>query len=342
MSKGQTASEYVFFRLIEVVLAAVAGIVLFAAISGLSTGFLQAMWVNEVGTSITATQTLSGNLFYSLASKELPVEKLKTDIAHNIVKVGTKSYSFPLNKLQSFAFIPGSTGFLEILKQGEQLTVEDRSVKTPFNALKLSCSHAETKMDIKDALIDPGHGYPLFRKDELSASTPEEKKATEQALGWDKGNNIDNTYESEAMLTIARKTNLPLTRSPEQDDAVSLAQRLNSAKSSKALISLHAGDIGTKNGVIAYVNAYSSNLWKSEKLACNILNELSDWQNNKISGVSIVQVDLSQLKENDPKQILSADNSVLIELGGTKNNQFVSNPDETAKRIKAGLVAYGK
>ena len=341
MSKGQTASEYVFFRLTEVILAAVAGLVLFAGVASLSTGFLQAMWVNEVGTSITASQTLSGNLHYVLSSKELPVEKLKTEIAHNVVSSDAKSYAFPLNKLQSFMFIPGATGFLEIIKQGSSLTVADISAKTLFNPLKLSCSQIQTKTELNEVILDPGHGYPEFRSNELITATPEEKKQAEEALKWDKGSKIDSAYESMAMLAIARKTNLPLTRSAQKDDAVPLDQRLYSAKTSKALISLHAGEI-KENRIIAYVNAHSPELWKSEKLACDILNELSDWQVNKINGASIVQVDLSQLSPDDPRQILSADNSVLIELGPDKNNVFVSNPDETAKRIKSALVEYGR
>ncbi len=191
---------------------------------------------------------------------------------------------------------------LVLVKDGNKIIVQE----TIPEFKKVSCPEINTK-DLnwrtnKKIIIDPGHGY-----DEKSAKL-EESKITTDITDSLKAQFLGSKYK--------------LTRDGNYD--LSVNDRLGRIENENPdmVISLHVGNYPDKDNIVyAYVPKTSDKERENWKLACLILNQLTE--EFDIDETKIIREDISKLNPNDPKQVLKFDNkvSVMLEIGNIKSEK---------------------
>lgn len=130
------------------------------------------------------------------------------------------------------------------------------------------------------------------------------------------------------------------TRSLDGEQTRTLQQRKLSLIFPEAgFISLHIGNYSNQENYLKfYVNANGKRFSESKKLACLLQNTLSQLYPRKITGVAIIPLDPSLLKDTDEKKILDSETvGVFVELGNINfaQNSFLnaSNRREVGKSL---------
>lgn len=175
-------------------------------------------------------------------------------------------------------------------------------------------------------IIDPGHGA--------------REKADEPK---DYGYSTDKLKESQYTTDIATPLKaLGFKATRDFNLYTPFEERLLKVAGSDIIISLHVGNYSPdKNNVNAFISAEGLKKAESRKLACLILNNLLNRLN--IDNVAIIPVFPSQLKKDDPQQILLQDKiAVLLELGNVNNKASVQalKPFDIANAINDGLRGF--
>ncbi len=198
-------------------------------------------------------------------------------------------------------------------------------------------------------LIDPGHGVKELR----SGSVEDFEKDYGFVNPGD-----SSFYESKSMIRLANalgsyistkhKVRYNKDVSPGVNDIyLDNDARLEKAAEDDIIISLHTGknDLGSETAVIYYSLASKKNK-QSEKLACNIMNQLRSYE--KLSDIEIRPI-ANPSSDPDPYlKILNNDNiHLFIEIGNMnieKKSNFLAKDDELyniANLIGAGVFDYG-
>lgn len=239
---------------------------------------------------------------------------------------------------------------LFFVKQGNDVFVDSPFVNKKFrtNMKLLECNRKKTTKLQKDIILDPGFGWDA-RLAQEGASDP-----------GDKGDVNQDIIESEIAWIIAAKLlgygkdifadKSSHTRSLSQDSKATIAERISRINAKgNTVISIHLGsyDDTSFNPVIAYINGESDNIVASRKLACNILNSLSD-KFPEITDLAIVPVSIEQLDRfdiDDPRRVLLKDKiGVQLVIGNVKiskeDNILANKIDDIARGIYDGIDAY--
>jgi N-acetylmuramoyl-L-alanine amidase len=242
----------------------------------------------------------------------------------------------------------------KIAKTGNKIVVSDAAEHAMTDLNQLFCP--ALKVQLKSVILDPGHGWN-------DAEAKREKEAGGNAAdiaksGGDKGAVASFGYESEIARRIAgfAQQARPLllkssTRSLVIDENLDLAGRISKIESGSAdaVISIHLGSNPDKAqfNIKAYYNAYGARSSDSAKLACEIVNSLSQnimsvqTSNAKntffVTGTAVVPVNPDQLLPDDPMQVLVKDKiGVFLEIG---NIQQPGSVLETSQAVIASAVA---
>lgn len=235
---------------------------------------------------------------------------------------GKQAETFVWSQVPGYLFTGGEFKQGSTLKQyktGKRLGVAPPE-KTPSQYL-LFCDSPKGK-PLKKIALDPGHGY-----DETTSK-------------GSKGDNIISLATTESKYTLRLANQLKavnprfeLTRDTETETAITDRQQT----AGDAMVSLHAG---SREDNLDVVKAYYNNVPGSKRLACEILNQLTE--EFKIP-VRMIPVNTDYLLEEDPKQVLNAQRpAIMLELGNAKKpDSVLTKIGEIQMRIDKGIENYG-
>jgi N-acetylmuramoyl-L-alanine amidase len=220
-------------------------------------------------------------------------------------------------------------------KVGHDIIITDSEL---LNLNQLACPKISTAV-LRNIVIDPGHGS----NQEFSASAEEEDYGlVNDVLGLEES---DITRQIAESLYIMNN-NLIATRDIRFEEFKSIDERLSiiNNKNIDSVISIHVGSNPNPeiNNVKARISSESIMRQQSRRLACLILNSLST-ELSTIKGLSIIPVNVSELKKDDPMRILDTDKvAVYLEIGNIMINQknLLQKIPEISKAINDGIKKY--
>lgn len=266
----------------------------------------------------------------------------------NNVVVDGESYPYGsdqsvLSKFRSFS----KPVLLFVYKEGSSLEISD--VSREINPNYVPCDSTIVP-EIRSVTIDPSRGWnaELAKHGSLM---PGEKGFVNTAKNWTESKvAMDLSNVLATRYLPGKVSKIDATRSVKADMNLAMAGRKKKIAefNNDALISIRAGSSINKDGtpnvadrdVIAYVNFESPAFKQSRKLACLVLNQMSE-SLKEITGTAVVPVLLSQYDEDDPLQVLSTDKiAVQLEIGNiqvSENNFLVEKRGEIASAITQAI-----
>jgi len=331
--RGQVL-HYVYLVLIQVVLASTVAL----AFSGFLYEIKQSTYPQKLYLTRDISSILSGlvglpeNLDYVYNRRGI-TENYSIKIEDSIVSVeeyGVKTKRAMRYKYADSAFmnvdasaVVGETPLI-LFKDGAQFGIQ---TKKPLGYLNQHfCNPVQTTTT--SLTLDPGHGSP-----------------------YDLGFTYSGIVEKDIVREIAKVTsqglprgfNVEVTRTlqgPEDEDIISVEDRIKSVPKNSALISIHLGNREEeKNYIRAYFNADSKKKQESVYFACNILNGFVQ-KIEAVNSTALIPVDLAFIDKDDPLQILTgSDVAVYLEIGTVKN-VFVGETVQLGESIQEGLRGY--
>lgn len=281
------------FRILEITLAAVAGMVLLTAGSSLNEFMLHKSWAKEVGLTITAAQMLPGNLKYEVYSSLKNIDDLPMSITKGEVRVGSSIQEFPIDRGNPPKIIHRTGGRTVITKIAGDLTVLDKGIST--NLQKMKCPDAKGRLG--KVMVDPGNATAR-----IAALLPYDSTSAE----------------------------------------ASTEDRLRATRNARTVVSLRVKkEDPAENNIVAFINDNSANKEESERLACLIVNRLTQLLGFHSKGRTIAYVNLNHLSKDDPRQILQAPIAAYVELGNVNYPQnLIRQPLNTTTAILEALREY--
>ncbi len=343
--KKADVSVAVYFRIFEILLLVIVIGIVAAEVNNIrGSGLYQKKFLSrDLALMMDSLTNSRGSLIYNYNPRLVTLEKFEISFTNNAVTVDDESWPYAVNGNYDI-ILPQKARYSAFVlkKEGNKLFVQNGGVKSmEFNGLLLECPFA--LLSSISVIIDPGHRYS-DADDGLSG-----------ALKDAQGRIIP---ESELMLKVAAALEPQLRqRIPEvlstrdlktnyvagvlSQQAKPLKERIAfiASKPDSAIISLHAGkQPKSQNIVKAYVNLEADE--SSYRLACQVLNSISNAFKDKITGTAIIPVITAQLSQDDPRQILAKDKvAVLLELGNIDypNNAVLNSPVELAQAIAGGV-----
>gem|GEM_PF-5834523 len=339
INKKSQATTEALFVLSEILLVVAAIFLIFGKITSVDNDqlFLKKYYSRDLAVLIDQIQGMGGNLLYLYNPAQTTLSKLDFKFKKTHVEAGNDKYPVAAKEIQEIEIQKPKS--LRITKQNNKIEVKENreASQQAFNFNKINCP--EIKTNVQNLAIDPGHGY---------------NKETE--LG-DTGFKIEQKQESMLMANLAASLQSALrvlninsettrnTLTSPTEESKTIEERKNFVQNAGTIISLHANKENPENNNIkAYVNFNSQNYLESYKLACEILNSISDNFVLETTGTAIIPTDLNQLDEEDPKQILLDKKfAVYLEVGniGAKNS-FIENYAKLAPAIASGIAKYNE
>jgi N-acetylmuramoyl-L-alanine amidase len=208
---------------------------------------------------------------------------------------------------------------LLFVKQGNEVLVNSPFVDKNFksNLKLLECSAHLPEEQLNNIVLDPGYGWDASLA-EQGSSNP-----------GDQGDVRGNLVESELTRIISAKVlgyakdvvagKGRHTRDLTRDSKVDIDERVNviGQSAGNSVISIHIGNYPDTSfvPVLAYINGDSDKIKDSRKLACNILNQLSE-KIPEITDLSIIPVSIEQLdrfETGNPQRVLRK-NKIAVQL----------------------------
>jgi N-acetylmuramoyl-L-alanine amidase len=323
----------VYFRIFEilllaVVIAAVGMEVKNAKDSGI---YQQKFLARDIALVMDSVSNARGNLIYFYNPPLASLSRFTVDLRNNRASVDNEYWPYAINAFLQFVppVLAQPTG-ITIQKTGNAIAVSTlKPADVSFNGLLLECPAAPSMP--ATIVIDPGHG--------VNSATGE----------GDKGFEAQGTTEADAMRLTAAALSTYLknagvrtvigTRAFDVGEAKNIQERtaVINTYNDAWIISLHAGVADARNNVIkAFVNKDADTA--TYGVACRTLNALATAYALNITGTAVIPVDLSQLRADDPRQVLlKGRTAVQLELGNMNNPVALSaNP-----RALAEVVAHG-
>ena len=225
---------------------------------------------------------------------------------------------------------------IKFAKIGDEIIIQD-VVKKNLNTLKCDETKGESLKD-KKILVDPG-----YEKDKIEPS----KEMCD----------IANSFIFEITNAWVNYFNILSTRNLHEygeDEGIISINCNDPSKSDKlsdagVIISLRAGKNKdtTKNNIKAFIVSGSVKEKESRKLACLIINSILEnkaFDNTKITGASIVPIDLEVTDKDFPEGIKDKI-FVMLEIGNSENDngkELLEKVPELGDSISKGFMEYGK
>lgn len=133
------------FRIFELTLAAVAGLILLTAGGSLSDYMAHKTWTKEIGTTLTAAQIPQGNLWYLVYSRQ-PLKDVSVQIEQNKVRIANHEHQYPIDMNNPPKILDVRTPQIKIFKEANGLTITDQSNRRKFHPLKQTCGKQKTRL----------------------------------------------------------------------------------------------------------------------------------------------------------------------------------------------------
>lgn len=335
-TKAQAMTE-VLFILMEIIMVIAAGFIVIGKVNSIDDSqiFLKKFFARDLAITINAIQVLQGNVLYFYRPSTDTMANIDFKFSQSLVEANDEKYPVAIKNFDATSI--NKPQLLKFIKQNKKFFVDaDQSTAVKFNPYKLACP--EVKTALGNVVVDAGHGFNADAKDFVGDVGFEGTQGKESVLMAALASNLLTNLKLTGIS--AGYTRNPLT-SPE--DAKTIDARKALAKDSNTIISLHLNnDVENINNLKAYVNFDSEKYVESAKLACFVLNELSDAFAEKITGAAIIPVSLNHFDGDDAKQLLDGKKvAVYFELGNINSNRLQIKNIDGAK-ISAALVNYQK
>jgi len=225
---------------------------------------------------------------------------------------------------------------IQFAKIGNKIII-DNQLKINLNTLSCDETIGESLKD-KKILVDPGYEKDNVKPSNETCSIANSFifKVTNAWVNYPNilsTRNLNEYSEDEGVLSIN-------CNDPSKTDELSDANVVISFREGKDK------DI-TKNNIKAFIVSGSDKEKESRKLACLIINSIlenKDLDNTKITGVSIVPVDVEATDKDLPDKIKDKI-FVMLEIGNTESEQgklLLEKVYELGGSISKGFIEYGK
>ncbi len=343
--KKADVSVAVYFRIFEILLLVIVIGIVAAEINNVSqSGIYQKKFLSrDLAMMMDSLTNARGNIIYNYNPRLVTLEKFEIGFTNGAVSVDDESWFYAVNNNYKLVLPQkGKYSSFALKKAGNELSVQNGGVKSmEFNGLLLECPFAELGM--RSVIIDPGHRYS-DTDDGLSGGLKDAQGRTipESELMLKAGAALEPQLKPripEVLGTRDLKTEYVAGVLSQQIKPLKERIAFIASKPDSAIISLHAGrQPKSQNIVKAYVNLDADE--RSYRLACHVLNSISDNFKGKITGTAIIPVIPAQLSQDDPRQGLVKDRvAVLLELGNIDypNNEVLGSPVELAQAIAQGV-----
>lgn len=335
-NKSQASTEALFV-LSEILLVVAAIFLIFGKITSIEDDqlFLKKYYSRDLAVLIDQIQGMNGNLLYIYNPAQTTLSKLDFKFTKTAVRAGDDLYTVAAKGIKEIEIQKPKS--LRITKENNKITVQENKLPSgvQFNPNKINCP--EIKTTINNLIIDPGHGY---NKDTELGDTGFKTEQKQESILM--ANLAASVQSALRVLNINSDTTRNTLISPTEESKTT-EERKNFVQNADTIISLHANkDAPENNNLKAYINFNSQKYLESYKLACEILNSISDKFVLETTGAAIIPVDLNQLDNEDPKQILLGQKiAVQIEVGNIDaKNSFIENYAKLAPAIASAINEY--
>jgi N-acetylmuramoyl-L-alanine amidase len=343
--KKADVSVAVYFRIFEILLLVIVIGIVSAEVNNIrDSGIYQKKFLSrDLALMMDSLTNARGNIIYRYMPRLVTLERFEISFTNNAVTVDDESWPYAMNGNYDI-ILPQKARYSSFVlkKTGNKLFVQDGGVKSmEFNGLLLECPFA--LLSTSSVIIDPGHRYS-DSDDGLSGELKDTQGRTipESELMLKVAAALEPQLKSkipEILGTRDLKTNYVAGVLSQQTKTLKERIAFIASKPDSAIISLHAGrQPKSQNIVKAYVNFDADE--RSYRLACQMLNGISDAFKDKITGTAIIPVIPAQMSQDDPRQILAKGRvAVLIELGNIDypKNEVLGSPVELAQAIAKGV-----
>jgi len=319
-SRKASVEEYLMFLLGEILVSLIVAFFLFSYVQSVRENtVLEKNYISrDLALIMDAMQAAPGNVYYNYQFSKLDLNKFKFSFQNQRIGVSDENQEYAISFPYSDSLFLGvlssqiqDASTLGLMKNGDSFQVN--AVMIP-KLNQMSCPRLDTHADPsnKDALIDPGHGgddfgvvnpaKPAEKESKLSLKVAEAMRDLDSELSRTLTRSDDSKLEQDPRVALVK---------PETDIVVSIHSNLNE----KAI-----------NQLKVYV-PINQNQLRSTKLACLIINQISDLG---FTSYSIIP--------SDEELISKSPAAVMIELG---NIQHSSKPvGDLGKGILRGVEKY--
>jgi len=301
--KSQATSESLFV-LTEIILVVAAVFLIFGKITSIENDqlFLKKYYSRDIALLLDEIQGMQGNIFYQYNPPQTTLEKLDFTFSPTQIQVADEKYLVAARDLQESKIEKPKKIFDS--KEGNKIILQKEQPK-PLNANKISCPRID--LTLGKIIIDPGHGYDFT--DETGDTGFKTEKLQESILIA----NLAASLQSALKVTGIYADTTRSTQINPTEESKTTEERKKLTEQHTTIISLHANqDEPTTNNIKAYVNYNSKKYYESVKLACEILNAISDTFVKETTGIAIIPIDTNQLSEDNPSTILDESDPKLI------------------------------
>jgi hypothetical protein len=324
----------VYFRIFEIIfLIAVIGIVAAEVKNIQDSGIYQKkFFARDIALLLDSVPNAGGNLQYVYSTPVASLSRFGVDFSNGKVSVDGEDWPYAFDSTAIFDAVPAKdSSSLLVRRLGRRTTIGPIPEKIgAFNGWFLPCGPVPR---ISSLIIDPGHNYVQ----------------NEPQLAWTGGQgSVSASFfvlgVSGAIKSVADSRGIPavLTRSLSTkpvEETKSLQERLDilSRNDGFALSLVVGRQAKSQNVLKAFVHKDANDDVRG--FACSILNAVAGQEQyaNSITGTGVIPVDPAQLGSDDPRQVLSANKGIVIEIGSAHypDNALLSSPQEL------GLVIAG-
>lgn len=340
LRKGQAITE-VMFILTEILLVIAAGIMVFNKLNSIQEDQLYAkkFYARDLALLMDTIESMEGNLLYFYKPLQTTLSKITFKFTKTTIEANDEKYPVASRHTEETTIDKPKTTLL-LTKENNKITIQEiKQIK--FNKNKINCPEIKTTITMP-IIIDPGHGHNPTERGYQGETGFVGLQGKESEIMVDIATNLQaNIKANLGTPNVQVDTTRSTTKTPE--DARTTKERKQKTENAGVIISLHANkDTEENNNIKAYINYDSEKYYESAKLACIILNELSDTFTTQTTGAAIIPVLLSQLDNEEPKQILDSKKiAVQIELGNINSpTSYITKTAEIGNAITKALREY--